>query len=82
MHVAPLMLTGPGGGIGVSPVLARTLAILSPPGRHMPESVLAAGWRDVDHLRDGLSAFAGKLAAVGLILNRRKTGLRITRPKP
>ena len=50
--------------------------------RHaLPESVLAAGWRDVDHLRDGLSAFSGKLAAVGLVLNRRATGLRITKTK-
>ena len=81
VDLAGLMLIGPGGGIGVTPVLARTLAILSAPGRHVPESVLAAGWRDVDHLRDGLSAVAGKLAAVGLVLNRRATGLRITKTK-
>lgn len=82
VDLAGLMLIGPGGGIGVAPLLARTLAILSAPGRHLPESVLAAGWRDVDHLRDGLAAAAGKLAVIGLIVNRRKTGFRITRPKP
>lgn len=81
VDVEALILIGPGGGIGVTPLLARTLAILSAPGRHAPESLLAAGWRDVDHLRDGLSAFSGKLAAVGLVLNRRATGLRITKTK-
>lgn len=82
VDLAGLMLIGPGGGIGVTPLLARTLAILSAPGRHMAESVMAAGWRDADHLRDGLAAAAGKLSAVGLILSRRKAGLRITQAKP
>ena len=76
-----MMLTGPGGGIGVTPLLARTLAILSAPGRHMPESVVAAGWRDADHLREGLTSVAGKLAVIGLILNRRKAGLQVAKLK-
>ncbi|WP_339164297.1 hypothetical protein [Methylobacterium bullatum] len=75
------MLTGPGGGIGVTPLLARTIAILSAPGRHMPESVVAAGWRDADHLREGLAAFAGKLAAAGLSVSWRKAGLRVAKLK-
>ncbi|WP_187273495.1 hypothetical protein [Methylobacterium sp. WL19] len=47
----------------------------------MPESVVAAGWRDADHLRKGLAVFAGKLAVVGLSVSWRKAGLRVAKLK-
>lgn len=73
------MLIGPSGGIGTTPLLARTMALLSAPGRHLPDALLPAGWRDLEDLQEGLEAFAGKLGALGLVLNRRSTGLRITK---
>ena len=79
---AALMVIGPNGAIGTTALLVRTLALLSAKGRHDPEVLLSAGWQDTEHLNAGLDAFAGKLAAVGLKLDRRKTGLRITKAKP
>ena len=79
---AALMVIGPNGAIGTTALLVRTLALLSAKGRHDPEVLLSAGWQDAEHLNAGLDAFAGKLAAVGLKLDRRKTGLRITKAKP
>lgn len=79
---AALMLIGPYGAIDASPLLLRTLALLSAKGRHDPEALLIAGWRDLDHLTGGLTAASPILAAVGLRLDRRSTGWRITRPRP
>lgn len=76
-----LMLIGPGGGIGTTPLLARTMAILEAPGHHLPDALLAAGWRDLDHLQEGLDAFGAKLSAIGLTIQRRKAGLRIAKVK-
>ena len=76
------VLIGPYGAIAVSTLLVRTLAMLAGKGRHDPETLLAAGWRDLEHLSTGLANFAGTLAAVGLRLDRRKAGWRITRPRP
>lgn len=81
MDVDGQMLIGPAGGIGTTPLVARTMAILAAPGRHQPETLLPAGWNALEHLQEGLEAFAGKLGAIGLVLNRRNTGLRITKAK-
>ena len=43
VDVPGLMLIGPAGGIGTTPLLARTMAILAAPGRHQPEALLLAG---------------------------------------
>jgi len=81
VDVAGLMVIGPAGGIGTSPLMARTMAILATPGRHTPEALLSAGWRDLEHLGEGLKAFASKLKATGLVLSRSKTGLHLTRAR-
>lgn len=81
VDVAGLIVIGPNGGIGVTPLLARTMVVLATPGRHTVEEVVNAGWRDAAHLREGLEAFAGKLTAIGLQMSQRKTGLRITKAK-
>lgn len=78
---AAMMIIGPNGGIGTTALLVRTMAQLAAKGRHAPESLLVAGWQDLDHLSAGMDAFAGKLGAVGLMLDRRKTGWRITKAK-
>jgi len=79
---AALVLIGPYGAIVISPILLRTLALLAGKGRHPPESLLPAGWQDLEHLSTGLAAAGLTLAAVGLRLDRRKTGWRITRLRP
>ena len=83
VDAAAQLVVGPGGGIGTTPVIVRTLEVLSAPGRH-DEAVVAAagGWRDVDHLREVLDALAPKLHAIGLRLDRRRTGLRATKTRP
>ncbi len=81
VDVQGMMVIGPAGGVGTTLLLARTIAILAAPGRHAPEALLSAGWRDIEHLNEGLDAFAGKLRAIGLVLNRRKTGLQITKAR-
>lgn len=77
------IIIGPAGGIGTTPVIVRTLEALATPGRH-DEAVVAAvgGWRDVAHFREGMAGLAPKLAVIGLRLDRRKTGVRITKVKP
>jgi hypothetical protein len=77
-----LIIIGPAGGIGTTPVIVRTLEALTTPGRH-DEAVVAAagGWRDVEHFREALAGLAPKLAAIGLRLDRRKAGVRITKVK-
>ncbi|KQT96067.1 hypothetical protein ASG60_20755 [Methylobacterium sp. Leaf469] len=76
------IIIGPAGGIGTTPVIVRTLEALSTPGRH-DEAVVAAGggWRDVGHLREAMAGLAPKLAAIGLRLDRRKAGIRITKAR-
>lgn len=83
VDVEALMIVGPGGGIGTTAVMARILAPLAAGGRH-DESVIAAetGCRDAVHLQELLTAMAGKLAAVGLRVDRRRTGIRIAKVKP
>lgn len=76
------MVIGPYGAIGTTPILLRTQALLAGKGRHPPESLLSTGWPDLEHLSTGLAAAGSTLAAVGLRLDRRKTGWRITRPRP
>jgi len=77
------IIVGPKGGIGTTPVIVRTLEALVPPGRHEEAVVAAAGgWRDVAHFREAMAGLAPKLAVVGLRLDRRKAGIRITKSKP
>ncbi|MCJ2083214.1 hypothetical protein [Methylobacterium sp. J-090] len=77
------IIVGPKGGIGTTPIIVKTLEALSAPGRHLEEVVAAAGgWRDVAHLREALAGIAPKLAVIGLRLDRRKAGVRITKAKP
>ena len=76
------IIVGPAGGIGTTPVIVRTLEALATPGRH-DEAVVAAagGWRDVAQLREAMAGLAPKLAVIGLRLDRRKVGIRITKVK-
>ncbi|WP_244027751.1 hypothetical protein [Methylobacterium sp. E-016] len=83
VNVKALMVTGPGGGIGTSAAMARVLAPLAAGGRHDETEVAAAtGCRDVTDLRERLTGIAGKLAAIGLRVDRRKVGIRIAKAKP
>ncbi|WP_162239884.1 hypothetical protein [Methylobacterium sp. Leaf91] len=75
------MLIGPAGGIGVTSLMARTMEILTAPGRHAPEVLLPAGWRDMKHLQEGFEAFEPKFGVLGLRFSRAPTGWRIN-PSP
>jgi hypothetical protein len=79
--VQGLMIIGPEGGIGTTPLMARTLEIMTGAGRHTEHDLVAAGWRDIEHLQQGLVAFGDKLHRVGLALSRHKSGLRIKKAK-
>ena len=77
-----LVLRGPLGGLGASPRIIETLGPFAAGGRH-PLSVLAAagGWKDEAAVREALAGLGGRLGAVGLRLDRRKSGWRIARAK-
>lgn len=80
VDVGALLLIGPAGAIGVSALMARTLVALSGSGRHDEARIVAsAGCRDVPHLRELLAGIAGRLAAVDLRVDRRRTGIRIAK---
>lgn len=81
VDVEGMMLIGPVGGIGVTSLMARTMEILTAPGRHAPEALLPAGWRDMEHLQEGFQAFEPKLDVLGLRFSRTSTGWRIN-PTP
>lgn len=75
-----LVLRGPAGGIGTSERIVRMLQPLAAGGRHPATALMAAGgWSDEQALREALDAIAPKLAAVGLRVCRRRTGLRMAR---
>ena len=80
---AAMLIVGPAGGIGTTPVMARTLQALAASGRHDEAAVAAAtGWRDVAHLREALDGLAPKLSVLGLRIDRRKAGIRVTKARP
>ncbi|MHC2020389.1 hypothetical protein [Methylobacterium sp. CM6247] len=81
VDIEGLMLIGPAGGIGVTSLMARTMEILTAPGRHAPEALLPAGWRDMEHLLEGFEAFVPKLGVLGLRFSQTPTGWRIN-PSP
>ena len=82
VDAAGLLLRGPRGGVGTSERMVRTLGVLAAGGRHQPAALVAAGaWKDEGALRDALVAIGGKLAAIGLRVDRRKTGLRMAKVK-
>ncbi|MBP1183795.1 hypothetical protein JOE48_005759 [Methylobacterium sp. PvR107] len=77
------MIRGPAGGLGISERLARTLTPLAAGERHPAAALVAAGtWRDEAALREALAGLGGKLAAVGLRIDRRKAGLRMSKLHP
>ncbi|MGH1591784.1 hypothetical protein ACRBEV_29600 [Methylobacterium phyllosphaerae] len=83
VNAAALVIRGPLGGLGSSERIVRTLAPLAAGGRH-PAATLAAagGWREEAELWEALDGLGGKLAALGLRIDRRKAGLRMARIKP
>lgn len=78
--LASLTLRGPAGGIGTSERMVLTLAPLGAPGRR-PSSALriAGGWPDEATMLEALSAISGKLGAIGLRIDKRKTGIRMAK---
>ena len=79
---AALMIVGPKGAIGTTAAMAKVLRPLAAGGRHDEAGIAAAtGCRDVQQLREVLTGNAGKLAAVGLRVDRRKAGIRIGKIK-
>jgi len=83
VDIAGLLLLGPAGALGTSSKMAATLAPLAAGGRH-PITVLmaAGGWADEQALREALAAIVPKLGALGLLINRRKAGLRMAKARP
>lgn len=80
---AALLLRGPRGGIGTTERIVRTLAPLAAGGRHAAAVLVASGsWQDEKALREALMGIGGKLAALGLRIDRRRTGLRMAKVKP
>ncbi|TXN81104.1 hypothetical protein [Methylobacterium sp. WL8] len=83
VNEAAMMIVGPGGGIGTTATIAGILALLALGSRHDEAGIAAAtGCRDVAHLREILTGMAGKLATIGLRVDRRKAGIRIAKAKP
>lgn len=82
VNEAAQLVVGPAGGIGITSAVAHVLGPLAVRGRHDEAGFAAAvGCRDVAHLREMLTAMAGKLAAIGLRVDRRKVGIRITKAR-
>lgn len=80
VNEAAMMIVGPGGGIGTTAAMAAILAPLAVGGRHDEAGIAAAtGCRDEAHLRELLTGMAGKLAAIGLRVDRRRAGIRIAK---
>ena len=80
---AGLLLIGPVGALGMTTRMAQTLAPLAAGGRHLPAVLMAAGgWQDDQALREALAGVGGKLAALGLRVDRRKAGLRMAKVRP
>lgn len=71
VHADALLLIGPSGGIPVSSSAVAALEPLTSGGRHALS----------DHDRAALDGLAPRLAAVGLRIERRKTGWRIARAR-
>ena len=83
VDAAGLVLQGPLDGIGSTERMVRTLAPLAAGGRHLPAVLVAAGaWADEAALREALAALAPKLAAIGMRICCRKTGLRMAKVRP
>jgi|GEM_PF-3001032 len=83
VDVDALVIRGPAGGLGTSERVVRTLAPLAAGGRQPANALVEAGaWRDEVALREALTGIGGKLAALGLRIDRRKAGLRMARMKP
>lgn len=81
--LASLTLRGPAGGIGASERLMRTLVPLSESGRRPAAALQAAGsWADETSMFEALAALSGKLAAIGLRIDKRKAGIRMGRLRP
>jgi len=82
VDAAGMVLRGPAGGIGSSTRIIETLQPLAQGGRHPAQTLVTAGkWADEAALREALAALAPKLAAIGLRICSRKTGLRAARIK-
>ncbi|MCJ2017162.1 hypothetical protein MKK84_06955 [Methylobacterium sp. E-065] len=82
VDAAALLLRGPLGGIGSTERMVRTLGPLAGGGRHLPAVLVAAGgWSGEDALREALVGIGGKLAALGLRIDRRKAGIRMAKVK-
>jgi hypothetical protein len=80
VDTAGLLLIGPAGALGTTSRMARTLEPLAAGGRHLLATLVAAGgWRDEVTLGEALAGTGGKLAALGLRIDRRKTGLRMAK---
>ena len=80
---AGLLLRGPAGGIGSTERMVRTLAPLAAGGRHAAAVLMVAGgWQDDQALCEALAGIGGKLAALGLRIDRRKAGIRMAKIKP
>lgn len=80
VDIGALVIRGPLGGLGSSERIVRTLAPLAAGGRHSAAALVAAGgWRDEAALREALIGLSGKLAALGLRIDRRKAGLRMAK---
>ena len=80
---AGLVLQGPLGGIGGSTRIIQTLQPLAAGGRHAPAVLMAAGgWQDEAAMGEALAGIGGKLAALGLRIDRRRAGLQMAKSRP
>lgn len=83
VDAAGLVLIGPAGALGSTIRMIRTLAPLATGGRHSAAVLMSAGeWQDEAVLGEALDGMAGKLAALGLRICRKKAGLRMAKVKP
>lgn len=81
--LASLTLRGPVGGIGSSERMVLTLAPLGAGGRRPSTALrIAGGWPDEATMLEALAAISGKLGAIGLRLDKRKTGIRMAKARP
>lgn len=74
-----LIIAGPLGAVGLPAGVLRTLQVLAKGKRHPVPALIGAGlWRDEAALAAALDAARPRLAAIGLRICRRKSGLRLT----